>query len=224
MQDIQIMPSILAADFGALRAGCVRAAEAGADQLHVDVMDGVFVPNISFGPEAVRVAAGAVSIPLNVHLMVVNPMPYLEVFAAAGSDTILVHVESECDAEQALREIRLLGKRAGITINPKTAVEDVYAWVDAGLVDEVLVMSVEPGFGGQAYLTSAEPKLAALRQRYAELDLSVDGGINAETVKGAVGHGANLIVAGSYLYKKADMSQGIRELRDGASECRFWEN
>jgi ribulose-phosphate 3-epimerase len=224
MQDVQIMPSILAADFGALRAGCERSAEAGADQLHVDVMDGVFVPNISFGAEAVRVAAGAVSIPLNVHLMVVNPMPYLEVFAAAGSDTILVHVESECDAEQALREIRCLGKRAGITINPNTAVDDVYALVDVGLVDEVLVMSVEPGFGGQTYLPSAEPKLAALRKRYTELDLSVDGGINGETVKGAVGHGANLIVAGSYLYRQADMSKGIRELRDRASESHFREN
>ncbi|MAW39501.1 MAG: ribulose-phosphate 3-epimerase [Kiritimatiellaceae bacterium] len=216
---IQIMPSILAADFGDLRAECHRLVEAGADQLHIDVMDGVFVPNLSFGAQAVKVAVGA--IPLNVHLMMINPGPYLDDFAKAGADTISIHVESNCDAVEALRNIRALGARAGITLNPKTPVEQVFDIVEAGLADEVLVMSVEPGFGGQAYMAEVEEKLLVLRRRWPDLDLAIDGGIDDRSVQGASAHGANLIVSGSHLFKQPALDEAISILRSEAEEHQF---
>jgi ribulose-phosphate 3-epimerase len=217
MPDIQIMPSILAADFGHLADGCKRAEAAGADQIHVDVMDGVFVPNISLGPDVVRMSTANVKIPQNVHLMVTRPQDHIQAFADAGSDTILIHIEAKCDVAETLAAIRSLGKRAGITLNPETPAESIFECLDNGWVDEVLVMSVHPGFGGQKYLAYVEEKIAAIRRRAEGIDISIDGGIDDATVEPAAAHGANLFVAGSYLFRQDDMAAAIADLRAKAT-------
>lgn len=218
MPDIQIMPSILAADFGRLAEGCRRAEEAGADQIHVDVMDGVFVPNISFGPDVVKMSASVVDIPQNVHLMVVEPHHHIQAFADAGADTILIHIEAKCDIAETLAEIRGLGRRAGITINPETPSESIFECLEERWVDEVLVMSVHPGFGGQQYIASVEEKITTIRCMADWVDIAIDGGIDNETVIPAAAAGANLFVAGSYLFKQDDMAAAIADIRKTAQD------
>ena len=222
MPEIQIMPSILAADFGHLADGCVRAENSGADQLHVDVMDGVFVPNISFGPDVVRMSAAETSIPQNVHLMVTRPQDHIRAFAEAGADTIQIHIEARCDIQETLAAIRKLGKRPAITLNPETPAESVFQCLDERWVDEVLVMSVHPGFGGQKYIAAVEEKVKAIRQRAPWVDIAIDGGIDNQTVAPAAAAGANLFVAGSYLFRQDDMAAAISNLRKTAREnfCR----
>ena len=216
MPKIEIMPSILAADMGNLEAAVHQCEAAGADQIHLDVMDGVFVPNISMGPAVVEMVNRATDLPLDVHLMLLRPQDHIEAFAKAGADTILIHIEAECDAEETLKKIRDLGCKAGITVNPPTPIDSIFQTLEKGLVDEVLVMSVNPGFGGQSYIAEAEAKVAEVRRRYPEMLISIDGGIDLETVKPAAAHGANLFVAGTSLFKAPDMKEAIAQMRANA--------
>ena len=210
--NIQILPSLLAADVGALGAEIVRVARSGADALHLDVMDAHFVPNLSFGPDVValarRVAPGLFR---NVHLMMTRPDLYLEAFARAGAQTIQVHVEADCDLHAELARIRALGLRAGLVLNPETPVGRVFPYLKA--CDELLVMTVHPGYGGQTFIADCLAKVTAVRARAPHLDVMVDGGVNAETAVLAARAGANQFVAGSYLFRQADMAAAVAALR-----------
>ncbi len=217
---VRIAPSILSADFGRL-ADEVRAAEAGgADWIHVDVMDGRFVPNITVGPLVVRAVRRATRLPIDVHLMILEPERYIEDFAAAGADVISVHVEACVHLQRVLSAIRGLGKRAGVVLNPHTPEEAIrYVLPD---VDVILVMSVNPGFGGQQFLPQALHKLRALRRMIDEsglpIDLEVDGGVHPGTVRQIVEAGARVLVAGSAVFDEADRARAIAELRAAAGE------
>ena len=210
--NIQILPSLLAADVGALGAEIARVARSGADALHLDVMDAHFVPNLSFGPDVValarRVAPGLFR---NVHLMMTRPDLYLEAFARAGAQTIQVHVEADCDLHAELARIRALGLRAGLVLNPETPVGRVFPYLKA--CDELLVMTVHPGYGGQTFIADCLAKVSAVRARAPHLDVMVDGGVNAETAVLAARAGANQFVAGSYLFRQADMATAVAALR-----------
>ena len=210
--DVQILPSLLAADVGALGAEIARVARSGADALHLDVMDAHFVPNLSFGPDVValarRVAPGLFR---NVHLMMTRPDLYLEAFARAGAQTIQVHVEADCDLHAELARIRALGLRAGLVLNPETPVGRVFPYLKA--CDELLVMTVHPGYGGQTFIADCLAKVTAVRARAPHLDVMVDGGVNAETAVLAARAGANQFVAGSYLFRQADMAAAVAALR-----------
>ncbi len=220
MRTIGIMPSLLAADLGRLADECRRAAEAGADQLHLDIMDGVFVHNISFGPEVVALARRAApDLPRNVHLMVARPQEYVDAFIEAGATTLLIHVEARCDVAATLARIRERGARAGLTLNPETPADLAAPFLRAGLADEVLCMTVHPGFGGQSFIEETLPNIAAVRAMGADFDLSVDGAINAETTAACARAGANLFVAGTTLFRAADMAGEIRRLRAAAASA-----
>jgi ribulose-phosphate 3-epimerase len=197
-----IAPSILSADFGALRDEVRAIDEAGADWIHVDVMDGRFVPNITIGPLVVEAIRKATDKPLDVHLMIVEPEKYVGDFAKAGADRILVHVEASPHLMRTVQQIRGLGCKAGVVLNPHTS-EDELRWV-LGDVDQILVMTVSPGFGGQAFLAQMLPKIRAIRAMIDEagLDvaLEVDGGVAPKTVRSVVDAGATALVAGSAVF------------------------
>lgn len=210
-----VAPSILSADFGRL-ADEVRAAEAaGADWIHVDVMDGRFVPNITLGPAIVRAIRAATTLPLDVHLMLVDPEKYLDEFAAAGADILSLHVEAVVHLHRALQHVRHLGKRAGVVLNPATS-EDAIRYV-LDLADVVLVMSVNPGYGGQAFIPEVLPKVRAIRgmidRAGLAVELEIDGGVAHDTAALATEAGARVLVAGSAIFSHPSYADAIAALR-----------
>jgi len=196
-----IAPSILAADFAKLGDEVRAIDEAGADWIHVDVMDGHFVPNITIGPDVVKALRPHSNKPFDVHLMIAPCDPYLEAFAKAGADLITVHVEAGPHIHRSLQAIRMLGKKVGVTLNPGTPIEVIEPVID--LVDLVLVMSVNPGFGGQGFIPAAVDKVARLRAMAGgrPIDIEVDGGVTPETAPAIARAGANVLVAGSAVFK-----------------------
>ena len=212
----EILPSLLAADFGRLADEILRAESSGAEALHLDVMDAHFVPNLSFGPDVVSLANRvAPNFYRNVHLMMTRPDLYLEAFMKAGAQTIQIHVEADCDIHAQLKRIRSMGMRNALALNPETPVNRLYPYLDE--VDEVLVMTVHPGYGGQKFIGDCMPTVAELRRLRPTLDIMVDGGINAETAVIAANAGANQFVAGSYLFKRSDMRSAVDSMRKEVS-------
>jgi len=220
--NVEILPSLLAADIGNLEAGARRAEAAGGDALHIDVMDGHFVPNLSLGPAVVKMARRVVGMPLSVHLMMTRPDEYINTFLDAGADSILIHIESECDVPEVLEHICEMGGYAGVTVNPETPPEMIFPVLE--FVDEVLCMTVHPGYGGQEMILDVLPKIRVIRDRVksigrASLRILVDGGIDADTVAKCAAQGANAFVAGTALYEAPDMAAEVALMRKRASEA-----
>lgn len=223
MRPITIAPSVLPADFARLGDECMALEKAGADRIQWDVMDGVFVPNLTMGPDIIAAIRPHVDLPFEAHLMVVEPDRLAHRYVEAGCERVIVHVEACTHLHRTLGAIRELGAAAGVALNPHTPPDDVAHVLD--LVDLVLVMTVNPGFGGQAYLATMEPKIARVAELIegsgGAIDLEVDGGIGPATVAGPVSAGANVLVAGSALFRDdAGLEHAVADLRVRAEAAR----
>ena len=216
---VAIAPSLLSADFSDLRSEIRKVEQGGADMLHLDVMDGHFVPNITFGPLVVRAVKKVATVPLDVHLMITDPDRYLEAFVDAGAANIAVHVEVLPHLHRTIQLIKKLGARAGVAINPSTpvaALEEI-----AGDLDYVLLMTVNPGFGGQTFIPRSESKLRAVRKllglQGSSAPIAVDGGVEAANAARIVAAGADILVAGQSVFGQPDPAAALRELRTAAA-------
>jgi len=220
---VRIAPSILSADFGRLAEEVAAAEAAGADYIHVDIMDGRFVPNITIGPLVVRAVRKATKLPLDVHLMIVEPERYVDEFASAGADLISVHAEATPHLHRLIEHIRSLGKRASVALNPHSSLDSLHIVLPE--LSMVLLMTVNPGFGGQRFIQAVVPKIRELREeivdRGLDVDIEVDGGIAADTAPIVVGAGANVLVAGSAVFAAPGKNYpaAIAELRRGAARA-----
>lgn len=214
MKPIQIAPSMLASDFSNLQSELNKCAKIGAHLIHLDVMDGHFVPNITFGPPLIARLKQVCTVPFDVHLMISDPLRYAESFVQAGADIVVFHLEADSDTQATIDKIRSLGCKAGIAVKPNTPVELVYPYLSA--LSMVLIMTVEPGFGGQSFLVDMMPKVRTLRaycdEHDIQIDIQVDGGIAPDTIGIASKNGANVFVAGSSIFNAADPQNTINTL------------
>jgi ribulose-phosphate 3-epimerase len=215
---IKIAPSILAADFAKLGDEIIRIEKAGADLVHIDVMDGHFVPNITIGPPIIKALRKVTKLPFDVHLMIEDADKYIESFVDAGADIITVHAEASCHLHQIVHKIKKYGIKAAVSLNPATSIHAIEWVLDS--VDMVLLMSVNPGFGGQEYIGATTQKIRALRHlldsRAINIDIEVDGGINSSNIYEVTEAGANVIVSGSTIFNSPNTSQVIKDLREKA--------
>lgn len=215
---VKIAPSILSADFSKLGEEIKDVEKGGADYIHVDVMDGHFVPNITIGPLIVEAIRPVTALPLDVHLMIENPDQYIEAFAKAGADYITVHVEACRHLHRTIQQIKSFGVKAGVVLNPATPVNTIEHIIDD--VDMVLLMTVNPGFGGQKFIHTVLPKISAVKEmadaKGLDLEIEIDGGVNEETAKLCIEAGANVLVAGSAVYNKVDRAKAIAAIKGSA--------
>ncbi len=212
MKDINICPSILSANFACLIDDVNRLEKAGVSILHVDVMDGHFVPNISFGVPVLSSLSRVCDMFMDVHLMITNPIKYLQSFVDAGANSITFHIECDDDASDCIRQIHDLNCKCGIAIKPSTDIESILPYIDT--VDMILIMTVEPGFGGQSFMPDMLEKVRKIRSLNSEINIQVDGGINSKSASSAVDAGANWLVAGSAIFGQKDFDKAVKSLKD----------
>jgi ribulose-phosphate 3-epimerase len=218
---VLIAPSIIAGDFSYLRGECARLDQSGADMVHVDIMDGHFVPNITFGPAVCKAIKDKIKLPLDVHLMISRPRQFITQFVEAGAANITFHIECEDKIRTTIDEINYYSRKVGLCVKPKTPLSAVKEYL--GAIDRLLIMTVEPGFGGQKFMKDMMPKVQeAVRLREEggfKYDIQVDGGLDGQTIWEAVRAGAEVIVAGTSVFKYADLAGGVQELRDNAKQA-----